>query len=86
MTGVQTCALPICSSRDQAILGQPETTRDTSEAYQAPAAKPSETVIVTPVESMQAPIPGSLEEQIQREVDAAEAAPIPESRLKDSDF
>ena len=73
-------------SRDQAILGQPETVRDTSEAYQAPVVKPSETVIVTPVESVQAPIPGSLEEQIQREVDAAEAAPIPESRLKDSEF
>lgn len=73
-------------SRDQAILGQPASVSGASETFQAPTPARSEAVIVTPVEKAQAPAPGSLEEQIQREVDAAEAAPIPESRLKDSDF
>lgn len=73
-------------SRDQAILGQPANVSGASETFEAPVPARSEAVIETPAEKAQAPVSGSLEEKIQREVDAAEAAPIPESRLKNSDF
>lgn len=76
-------------SRDQAILGQPQPTSSTSSS--------SDTVeMITPVEtqpalkateeSVQPPAPGSLQEQIQREIDDAEMAPVPESRLKDREL
>lgn len=63
-------------SRDQAILGQSSTA---SSAVDAPTtqADPGETQ-----ERIEPPVPGSLQEQIQREVDEMEAAPIPESRLE----
>ncbi len=43
------------------------------------------TVIDMPIEVRQQPAPGSLEEQIQQEVDAIEVAPIPRSRLEDEE-
>ncbi len=66
-------------SRDQALLGQPETT---SQSQADDAEVSTGTVIDMPIEVRQQPAPGSLEEQIQREVDAIEAAPIPRSRLE----
>ncbi len=70
-------------SRDQAILGQPGSTSESTTEDDAKVITGS--VIDTPIESSQAPAPGSLQEQIQREVDDVEAAPIPSSRLKDED-
>ena len=69
-------------SRDQAILGQPDSTTQTSTDD---AGVVTGSVIDTPIESSQAPAAGSLQEQIQREVDDVEAAPVPQSRLKDED-
>ena len=67
-------------SRDQAILGQPDsTTKNTTDG----AGVVTGSVIDTPIESSQAPVSGSLQEQIQREVDDVEAAPVPRSRLED---
>ena len=69
-------------SRDQAILGQPNTTtQNTSDD----AAVVTGSVSDTAVERIESPAPGSLQEQIQREVDEVEAAPIPRSRLKDEE-
>ena len=70
-------------SRDQAILGQPGSTSESTTEDDAKVITGS--VIDTPIESSQAPAPGSLQEQIQREVDDVEAASIPSSRLKDED-
>lgn len=68
-------------SRDQAILGQaPETSSST-----APTAD-AEPATQAPRDSVQPPAPGSLQEQLQREVDEVEAAPIPTSRLKDGEL
>lgn len=69
-------------SRDQAILGQSETSSQTPEDD---AQVSTGTVIDMPIEVDQQPAPGSLQEQIQREVDAVETAPIPRSRLEDED-
>ncbi|HKM26854.1 MAG TPA: outer membrane protein assembly factor BamE [Thiopseudomonas sp.] len=69
-------------SRDQAILGQPATQDSSSapqpETHTQPAAPT--------VEQYTAPEPGSLQEQIQREVDDMETAPIPTSRLEDDEL
>ncbi|MCY1283333.1 Outer membrane protein assembly factor BamE [compost metagenome] len=54
-------------SRDQAILGQ----EAGSAAPQAPQAQPEQPKVEEPAK------PGSLEEQIQREVDEAETTPVP---------
>ena len=67
-------------SRDQAILGQSETSSQTPEDD---VQVSTGTVIDMPIEVDQQPAPGSLQEQIQREVDAVETAPIPRSRLED---
>lgn len=69
-------------SRDQAILGEPATASSLTETPESSA----ETVIVIPQNNAQAPAPGSLQERIQREVDDAEAAPIPKSRLEDDEL
>lgn len=69
-------------SRDQAILGQSETSSQTPEDD---VQVSTGTVIDIPIEVDQQPAPGSLQEQIQREVDAVETAPIPRSRLEDED-
>lgn len=69
-------------SRDQAILGQSETSSQTPEDD---VQVSTGTVIDMPIEVDQQPAPGSLQEQIQREVDAVETAPIPRSRLEDED-
>lgn len=69
-------------SRDQEILGQPSTTH--SNATNRPIV-PTGNMINLPIESSQPPAPGSLQDRIQREVDAAEAAPIPRSRLEHAD-
>ncbi len=67
-------------SRDQAILG--ETT--SSAVSEAPSAV---TVSDEATEEVAQPIvPGSLQEQLQREVDEIEMAPVPESRLKDGEL
>ena len=69
-------------SRDQAILGQPDsTTQGTADDAEVITGS----VIDAPIENYQAPAPGSLEEQIQREVDEVESAPIPRSRLEDEE-
>ena len=85
-------------SRDQAILGQPDAVSDSNEAFApstptqtptpapAPTPSPEKTVIEAPKETVQQPAPGSLQEQIQREVDDVETAPIPKSRLEDGEF
>lgn len=67
-------------SRDQAILGQSSTT---SSATNAPI---TEADTGATQERIEPPAPGSLQEQIQREVDAIEAAPIPQSRLEDGEL
>ncbi|QEY59247.1 outer membrane protein assembly factor BamE [Pseudomonas sp. C27(2019)] len=67
-------------SRDQAILGQSSTTSSATDARTA-QTEPSETQ-----ERIEPPVPGSLQEQIQREVDEMEAAPIPESRLENGEL
>ncbi|MDY0249934.1 MAG: outer membrane protein assembly factor BamE [Pseudomonas sp.] len=65
-------------SRDQALLGQPDsTTQGTTDDAEVITGS----VTDSPIDST----PGSLQEQIQREVDEVEAAPIPSSRLKDED-
>ncbi|WP_205342422.1 outer membrane protein assembly factor BamE [Denitrificimonas caeni] len=69
-------------SRDQAILGESGTASSLTETPESSA----ETVIVIPQNNVPAPAPGSLQEQIQREVDDAEAAPIPKSRLEDDEL
>ena len=72
-------------SRDQAILGQPGTddTPESLEQPSAPATQPTQPTQPTMDDS--APAAGSLQEQIQREVDAMETAPIPTSRLEDDE-
>lgn len=65
-------------SRDQAILGQSATNLDT--------AVPNTETALEGQPSIQAAEPGSLQEQIQREVDAFEAAPIPTSRLTEDEL
>lgn len=70
-------------SRDQAILGASSTVSEDSE----PTARPSEAVPTESAEASPQPIvPGSLQEQLQREIDDVEMAPIPESRLEDNEF
>lgn len=65
-------------SRDQAILGQGTTSSVTDTPQtQAVTAETQERI---------KPEPGSLLEQIQREVDEMEVAPIPESRLEDGEL
>lgn len=68
-------------SRDQEILGQsatvigteaPETTTDPAQAVGHDIAQPA--------------TPGSLQDTIQREIDAVETAPVPKSRLEDNEF
>ena len=72
-------------SRDQAILGQPATD-DTSESLEQPSAPATQPTQPTqPTVDDSAPAAGSLQEQIQREVDAMETAPIPTSRLEDDE-
>ena len=66
-------------SRDQAILGQPDTTLSDTD-NEAPVV--SGTGSEQPLESSPPTSSDSLQEQIQREVDAVETAPIPESRLE----
>lgn len=65
-------------SRDQAILGQPDSSTTDAEVVTG-------SVIDQPIENSQAPAPGSLQEQIQREVDEVETAPIPSSRIEAED-
>jgi len=64
-------------SRDQAILGQSSTTNSVSDAPKTQADTGETQEPIAP------PAPGSLQEQIQRELDEVEAAPIPKSRLED---
>ena len=69
-------------SRDDAILGQAATvssSSDTDEPHINPAVETLE-------EPVAAPLPGSLQEQIQQEVDAIEAAPIPTSRIEEGEY
>ena len=70
-------------SRDQAILGS-------STAVTAGSEPTVESSTAAPIESSDASpqpiVPGSLQEQLQREIDDVEMAPIPESRLKDNEF
>lgn len=73
-------------SRDQAILGQPQPASDSDGPVEMALPIETQPVIKTREEQVQPPIPGSLQEQIQREIDDAEAAPVPESRLKDGEF
>jgi outer membrane protein assembly factor BamE len=54
-------------SRDEAILGQPSSEPGTSPKAEAKA----------PTEPEAAPVPGSLLEKIQREVDNVETVPVP---------
>lgn len=68
-------------SRDQAILGQ---SKKVTPVGETPAVS-TETLQVFPQNTVQAPTPGSLQEQIQREVDDIEVAPIPESRVEDDE-
>ena len=68
-------------SRDQEILGHSATVIDSETA--APPAQP--TTQAAP-DNVKPAAPGSLQEKIQSEVDAAEAAPIPKSRLEDNEF
>ena len=68
-------------SRDQAILGQTPTV-DSATGLPETTLAPQPT---TPEETVQAPAPGSLQKQIQDEVDAMETAPVPTSRIKDSE-
>lgn len=69
-------------SRDQAILGQPNATTQNANDD---AGVVTGSVSDTPIERIESPAPGSLQEQIQREVDDVEAAPIPRSRLEDEE-
>lgn len=66
-------------SRDQAILGQSSTTSSVTDATKTPAGTDETQERIKPT-------PGSLLEQIQREVDEVEAAPIPTSRLEDGEL
>lgn len=80
------------TSRDQAILEQSENEAlETSKSTKKPQVisvpvtlKPQ--VIIVPIKHTQLPDPGSLQEEIQHEVDENKVVPIPKSRLKDSDF
>lgn len=67
-------------SRDQAILGE-TTSSATNEAPGAVSISDESTEDVA-----QPIVPGSLQEQLQREVDEVEMAPVPESRLKDGEL
>lgn len=69
-------------SRDQAILGQSSTTSSASSA----AKTDTDTDTSVTQERIEPPAPGSLQEQIQREIDEIEAAPIPTSRLEDDEL
>jgi len=61
-------------SRDEAILGSGGST----QLQEAPTAEgASAEAVQTPAEQEAAPAPGSLLEQIQREVDEAEPVPVP---------
>ncbi len=68
-------------SRDQAILGQPQTVDSNIQ-------QPETNLITQPEKfekTVQAPAAGSLQKQIQDEIDAIETAPIPTSRLEGSE-
>ncbi len=68
-------------SRDQAILGQPQTVDSNIQ-------QPETNLITQPEKfekTVQAPAAGSLQTQIQDEIDAIETAPIPTSRLEGSE-
>jgi len=66
-------------SRDQAILGQDSTTNSVTGAPQTQADTGQTQERIKPE-------PGSLLEQIQREVDEMEVAPVPKSRLEDGEL
>ena len=73
-------------SRDQAILGRPQPAGYTSDPVEIVTPIETQPTLKAAEESVQPPAPGSLQEKIQREIDEAEVAPVPESRLKDRDF
>ncbi len=66
-------------SRDQAILGQSSTDNSATDAPETQAATGATQERIEPAA-------GSLQEQIQREVDDIEAAPVPTSRLEDGEL
>ena len=67
-------------SRDQAILGQSSTSNSATDTPKTQAATGATQERIEPA------APGSLQEQIQREVDEIEAAPVPTSRLEDGEL
>lgn len=65
-------------SRDEAIRGSSAATQLEEASPEASAPAEQEASTSPPVAAEPAPAPGSLLEQIQQEVDAAETAPVPE--------